>query len=251
MSDLATTVRGSGPDWALIHGWGLHGGVWTETAEALAGDRRVMTLDLPGHGASRGPVPTTLGGAAAEVAGALPERATLVGWSLGGLVALRLALDFPDRVAALKLVAATPRFVTGADWPHATPPGVLHDFASDLAQDYRGTLLRFLALQARGSATAREDVRRLRERVFEHGEPDHEALARGLEWLAGSDLRPELAELAVPVHFIGGERDNLVPAAALEAAAALAPRGRVTILEGAGHAPFLSHPAAFREALDG
>ncbi|MFP4132077.1 MAG: pimeloyl-ACP methyl ester esterase BioH [Thiohalospira sp.] len=251
MSGLATTARGSGPDWALIHGWGLHGGIWTETAEALAADRRVTTVDLPGHGASRGPVPTTLRGAAAEVAASLPERMTLVGWSLGGLVALRLALDLPERVAALKLVAATPRFVTGADWPHATPPATLHDFASDLAEDYRGTLLRFLALQARGSATAREDVRRLRERVFEHGEPDHEALARGLEWLAGSDLRPELADLAVPVHFIGGERDNLVPAAALEEAAGIAPRGRVTILPGAGHAPFLSHPEAFREALDG
>jgi pimeloyl-[acyl-carrier protein] methyl ester esterase len=111
-------------------------------------------------------------------------------------------------------------------------------------------LNRFLALQARGSDTARADTRWLRDQVLEGDEPDPEGLSLGLEWLADSDLRDELGGIAVPVHLIGGERDTLVPPAALEATASLLGRARVSVIPGAGHAPFISHRAAFLEALE-
>lgn len=247
---LHRSIHGAGPDWVLLHGWGLHGGVWAPLAEVLAG-RRVHCLDLPGHGRSRGPVPDTLAGAAARVAEATPSGSTVMGWSLGGLLALRLALDWPDRVARLVLVAATPRFVSGPDWPHGVAPEVLTEFRSQLASDYRQTLGRFLALQARGSESAREDTRWLRGLLADHGEPQPDGLARGLAWLAGEDLRAELGRVTAPVHLIGGERDTLVPPAALEATAAALPDARTSLVPGAGHAPFISHRSAFLHALEG
>ncbi len=243
-------TAGRGPDWLLLHGWGLHSGVWSGIEDNLTASRRVTFVDLPGHGRSRVEVPENLATVAADAAEWLQPDSVVMGWSLGGLLALRMALDWPESIAGLVLVATTPRFLQGPDWPHAVAPEVLEAFRTELVGDHRQTLNRFLALQARGSDTAREDTRWLREQVLEEDEPDPEGLTRGLEWLAGSDLRDELGGIAVPVHLIGGERDTLVPPTALEATAALLERARVSVIPGAGHAPFISHRAAFLETLE-
>lgn len=244
-------TEGSGADWLLLHGWGLHSGVWSGIEAALTASRRVTFVDLPGHGRSRAAVPERLADAAADVAEWLRPDSVVMGWSLGGLLALRMALDWPERIAGLVLVATNPRFVQAPDWPHAVAPEVLETFRSELAEDHRQTLNRFLALQARGSESAREDTRWLREQLLDEGEPEPEGLARGLSWLADTDLRAELGRITIPVHLIGGERDTLVPPAALEATAECLPRATVTRIPGAGHAPFISHPSAFLEALEG
>ncbi len=253
---LHVTVSGRGPNLVLLHGWGMHSGVWDETAAALQQEYRVWRVDLPGHGRSPMPVEgDSLAGVATAVCAALPEAAqpaAWVGWSLGGLVALQAALSEPERVQRLVLVAATPRFVTAADWPTAVAPAVLDAFAGDLQKDYRATLLRFLALQARGSERAREEVRNLRQRLFEHGEPDPRALRAGLALLAQTDLRAALAGLSCPLGLLAGERDTLMPAAAVEPirqCCAQPDTVSTAIIAGAGHAPFLSHPETFVESL--
>jgi len=238
-------------DIVLVHGWGLHGGVFDEVAHDLAEDGwRVWRVDLPGHGrsapASEGySLATLVQSVEAAMAPHLAGPAWWLGWSLGGLVALALALDSPEAVAGLVTVATTPRFVTGADWPWAVAPEVLAGFERDLAGDYRATLLRFLALQARGGEHAREDVRRLRERVFARGEPDPQALRGGLAILADTDLRARLQDITAPVLAVGGERDTLVPPAAVTAFAGALPRGEASVIAGAGHAPFISDRPQF------
>lgn len=265
---LHVEVQGRGPNLVLLHGWGLHSGVWDETVASLAQDYRVWRVDLPGHGRSRAHTADgadkpdwTLEGLATAVCTALPAealRAHWVGWSLGGQVALQVALSRPERVSTVVLVAATPRFVSAPDWPVGVAPEVLAGFSRALAEDYRATLLRFLALQARGSERARDDVRRLRAGLFAHGEPAPQALRGGLAILAGTDLRARMASLQCPVGLMVGERDTLVPAAALDCIkqCCRAPRStgptqravsdiKTAVIAGAGHAPFLSHPQLF------
>ncbi len=238
----------AGPDWVLLHGWGLHGGLLRPLGERIAAHARVHLVDLPGCGAS--PLPEGDYSVATLVdilTDALPAGATWLGWSLGGHLALAAALR--GAVARLVMVAASPCFTQRPDWPCATDPEVLATFAASLEQDWQGTLARFLALQALGSERARDEVRTLRGQLFAHGEPQLAALRGGLAILAHSDLRPRLAACPCPVTLIGGRNDSLVPVAALEATAQQLPQAELELLKGAGHAPFLSHPEAFLDAL--
>ncbi len=243
---IYTRSLGVGPELVLVHGWGLNADVWDELANELAKRHRVTVVDLPGYGRSPlGDGPYTLAALAAALAQAVPRPAIWIGWSLGGLVCQQLARDYPARVERLVPVCSSPRFVRGSGWPCGIDPEVLTQFGWDLAADFRGTLLRFLALEARGSDHARDELRALRERVFRHGEPALRAVQGGLALLSESDLRADLRSLHCPVQWILGERDQLVPAATGERLPALCADMRCDVIPGAAHAPFLSHRAEF------
>lgn len=250
MARLHVERIGRGPDLVLLHGWGLHGGVWQGFGEALARRYRVHVPDLPGHGASAPVTPYTLETLAQAVAQALPEGAHVCGWSLGGQVALRLARDWPERVAGLVLVATTPCFRQRPDWPHGMDEATLTDFARSLEADYEGTLKRFLALTARAGDDARAVIARLRASLFARGRPAPEVLRAGLAILWQADLRPEVARIIQPALVIHGSHDTVTPPAAGRWLAQNLPRGRWLEIAGAAHAPFLSHRAQVTQALE-
>lgn len=240
---------GHGPDLVLIHGWAMHGGIFAPLTERLAQRCRLHRVDLPGHGASRDYAAGALEPEACvqAIAAATPP-AVWLGWSLGGLVALRGALDRPDAVRGLVAIAASPRFVVGPDWPHGVEPDVLRAFADGLGRDYHATIERFLALETLGSPDAQRELRALRQQVFARGEPDAAVLCDGLDILGRTDLRAALPALATPSLWIAGRRDRLIPAAAMRWSAEQAPAGRYLELP-AGHAPFLSDPQVVADAV--
>jgi pimeloyl-[acyl-carrier protein] methyl ester esterase len=123
---------------------------------------------------------------------------------------------------------------------------VLEQFAQNLEQDYAGTIDRFLTLQTAGDDRA--VLRRLRE-IFRHGEPVTAALRAGLRLLKEEDRRGVLAGIDTPALVIQGERDRLVPMGAARFLVEHLPQARLAPVAGAGHAPFLSHPAVFLEKL--
>lgn len=227
------------PALVLIHGWAMHGGLFAPLVDRLGADHTLHLVDLPGHGHSRedahalDPAPV-----AAELV-ARVGPAVWLGWSLGGLFALRAALDHPGAVRGLVMVASSPCFVRAADWPHGVGSELFGQFGAALQRDFRGTLEGFLALEALGAAHAREELRELRQQAFARGEPSPAALQQGLALLDRLDLRAELPQLGMPSLWLCGRRDRLVPAAAMPAAAALAPHARSVVIDNAGHAPFL------------
>lgn len=249
-SKLYTETGGRGPDLFLIHGWALHGGVWDSLTAELARGWRVTRVDMPGHGRSRDlPMPATLRELAVEVMSAAPEQAVWLGWSLGGMLALRAALDYPARVRALALVSTSPRFVTAEDWPQAISPQTLDEFMRDLTRDYRGTVQRFLALQGLGDPHARDTLREMRAALFDRGEPNARSLAAGLAILRNSDLRDAVRGLALPTLVITGGHDRLAPPAAGAWLARQIPGARFERFPKAAHAPFLSQREEFVAVL--
>lgn len=249
--DLHLETAGNGDPLVMIHGWGLHGGIWSDLHAQLGRSWRLICPDLPGHGASGAPPGALdLETLTEAVAFNSPRRATFVGWSLGGMIALDLAQRFPQRVTNLVLVATTPRFVADAEWQAAVDPAVLDDFGAGLRDDYRKTVRDFLALQVRGDSHPVELLRTLRRRVFARGLPDREALAQCLDVLRTADLRPGLSSVETRTLIVAGEHDRLCPAAASRHLAASIPGSDLRVIARASHAPFLSHRAEFVDALE-
>ncbi|HKT32912.1 MAG TPA: pimeloyl-ACP methyl ester esterase BioH [Gammaproteobacteria bacterium] len=249
-SHLYIETTGRGPDLFLIHGWALHSNVWNGLLPELARSWRITRVDLPGHGRSRTmPMPVTLPELAHLVVQAAPPGAVWLGWSLGGLVALQVALDFPQCLRALILTGSTPRFTMAPDWDCGMSPQQLAEFSIQLARDYRGTVQRFLALQVHGDEHARVSLRQLSACLSAGAEPDARSLAAGLEILRSSDLRAELGRIHVPALVMSGGRDRLVPPAAGAWLADAIPGARLHAFPKAAHAPFLSHPREFVVAV--
>ena len=242
MSDsLYIEVRGDGPALVMLHGWAMHGGIFAGLADRLATQHTLYLVDLPGHGHSPAREGALDIDALLDQLGERLPPAAWLGWSLGGLIAMRAALRPASRVNALIALCASPRFVRASDWPHAVEREVFAQFEAGLRADHAGTIDRFLALEAHGSDHMREELRTLRANVFARGEPAPHALSDGLHLLESEDLRDRLPALAVPSLWIAGRRDRLVPWQGMQAAAALSPAGRYLRIDGGGHAPFLSH----------
>ena len=230
-----------------LHGWGLHGGIWAETAAQLPG----LMPDLPGYGDVATVSPYNAEALADALAATLPDDAAVCGWSLGGMVALALAARHPEKVSRLVLVATNPVFVSRPDWPHGMAPAVLAGFAQALREDYKATLLRFLSLQARGGDQARVVIERLRGSLFQRGEPPAETLTAGLDLLREVDLRRAVASVRCPVLVVHGAYDMLCPPGAGHWLAENLSDARLAVHERAAHAPFLSHPDWFLAEVKG
>lgn len=247
--NLHVESLGSGSPLLLIHGWGMHGGVWMDVAERLAQGFLVHSVDLPGNGASAALPETNLDTLVQALSRQFNEPITVCGWSLGGQVALRWAAREPELVRRLIMVASTPCFAEREDWLFGMAKEVLEKFAADLEQNHAATLRRFIALQLRGGEKERELLALLRERLFSRGEPDMGALRAGLNILRDADLRSGLQDIKQPTLVIAGGRDKLTPPEASNYLAQAMPAARVVEVEGAAHAPFLSHPEIFVEQV--
>ena len=246
-------VESSGNDAAspvvLLHGWGMNLRVFDGLCAVLAQHHRVTAVDLPGHGAS----PWTAGSSQqrqlASLAAAVPRAAVLVGWSLGGQLALQLAAEPALAVQRLVLIASSPRFVRTDDWPHGLTGATLRQFGAQLAHDAGQTIDDFIELQLRGSAEAAAVRATLKDSLLRHGAAAPAALAAGLEQLQHNDLRALARRIEPPALVIAGQYDRVTAPAAGQALSQLLPQGQLLTIRRAGHAPFLSHPEEVGAAL--
>jgi len=249
---------GRGHPVVLVHGWAMSSRAFAAQREALSRSHRLVVLDLRGHGRSAVAAPGAGFGVedhARDLTRLLAHLdlagTALVGWSMGGQVALEALPGIAGRLAALVLLSATPRFTASDDWPHGHAEAAVGALAARVERQPERALRRFFEgmftpgeLDAAGQAA-------LRAQVLEGGPcPSPEALRGGLRSLRLSDHRHRLAAVGVPSLVVHGERD---PVCSPGAAAFTAQRlgARLELLPGAGHAPQLSCPARVNELLAG
>jgi 3-oxoadipate enol-lactonase len=245
---LHGAAEGNGPLVVLLHPVGLDHRFWGPLPSALSGQRRVLALDLAGHGRSPAAArPRPIEDYADDVAAAIRQTgggpAAVVGLSFGGMVAQVLALRHPDLVSAL------------------VPCGCGGTFAAEVRPMLRE---RGLAAERGGMA---EVVAPTLERWFNEGFRDDPAVEQvrrhlleqdvagwsaGWHAIAGLDATPHLAGLAVPTLVIAGERDVATPAAVSEATVARPiPGARFLVLPGAPHMMQVECAAAYAAAVAG
>jgi pimeloyl-[acyl-carrier protein] methyl ester esterase len=245
---IHTEVYGNGHPVVLIHGWAMHTGIWRNFAKQLAKHYQVICVDLPGHGNSEKLSAFTLENISQQISKILPSRCSLIGWSLGGTVALDLAHRFPEKIKHLVMIGSNPRFVKTTTWA-GMQIETLHKFAANLNTDCHGTLERFLSLQVYGLEDGKILLKELKTALHACEPPQPETLKGGLTILEQQDLRLHLVRLQCPVQVILGTHDTLVPIAVAEQLQGLNPRLTLSIIERAAHVPFLSHPTQLIKML--
>lgn len=246
---LSYREKGAGRPLVLLHGWAMSSAVFAEALQALAGDFRVLAPDLRGHGASD----PGDGYALEDFAGDLGQwleglgiaGLDLLGWSLGGQVALRLAPRLGKSLGRLLLVASTPCFTAREGWSAGLPAVQVKAMARGLKRRYLDTLNDFFALQFQAgevSAGHMEDIRAFAAPGEGAVLPSADTALAALETLQTVDLREELSGVETPALVLHGEGDEIIPPEAGRYLAAHLPQGRFVGLAGTGHAPFLSRP---------
>ncbi|PMO79222.1 pimeloyl-ACP methyl ester esterase BioH [Vibrio breoganii] len=241
-------IYGEGENLILIHGWGMNGAVWHQVVEELSQSFRVHVVDLPGYGHSHQVHSQSIADIADSVLQDAPEKAIWLGWSLGGLIATHVAMHQSERVIKLVTLASSPRFsAEGRTW-RGIAPSVLNDFTLQLTEDFQGTIERFMALQAMGSPSARQDVKQLKSAVLSRPMPNPNALHLGLELLATIDYREYLNTLTMPIYRLYGRLDGLVP---VKVASVLDKKLETSshIFKASSHAPFMSEKQAFCDLI--
>ena len=243
----------------FIHGWGMNSGVWTDSADYLVRlkpEKLIRAVDLPGYGhsvdysiAEPGDEYSSYSLAKSFKSLLIGKQSTLIAWSMGGLAALELLADKNLDISQLILVSSTPRFVQANDWQDAVQAKIFEEFGKSLSIDHTAALKRFLAIQAMGSRTAREDIKILQQQLLLRGEPDPVALQAGLKILLNEDKRHLLEAITdIPITLISGIKDTLIPH---QGQKLLAKQDNISLfsIASAGHAPFISHPEEFKQIL--
>lgn len=252
--NLQISRVGQGAPVVLIHGWGVNAGIWQPLAEILKPHFEVITIDLPGFGLNVSNVPHdySLENIAKIVLSTIDEKVgkptIYIGWSLGGLVATKVALNAPEKVAGLINVGSTPCFIQKDDWP-GIKPEILNNFHKLLSVDTRKTIDNFLKIQAMGSPQLRTDIKTVRDLVMQHEMPSVETLNASLKLLESVDLRNSLKNISVPSLSLYGRLDTLVPKSAITQISKIFPKSQTHTFAHSSHAPFISELETFSEII--
>lgn len=238
---------GRGRPLVLLHGWAMSAAVYHEVGALLADEYRLLIPDLPGHGSSSPAAVNDLGGIAADLqtwlTAAVEAPVGVVGWSLGGMLALELAHRQVSLLERLVLVGTTPRFTLGDGWDCGLPVTQVRALARNLERRFEAALADFFALAFAGEKITPERLRAIRTFAVKRSPlPDRAAAHALLRVLAAHDQRDMLAAIVLPALVLHGTLDRIAPLAAGQQLAAGLPQGRFAELAGAGHAPLLSRP---------
>lgn len=230
----------AGPEVVLVHGFTQTGASWSVVAADLAADHRVVVVDAPGHGRA-GEIRASLS-EGADLLGATGGRAIYVGYSMGGRLALRLALDRPDLVAGLVLLGAT----AGIDDPieRADRRNADGALATRVEADGTGAFLqRWLAqpLFDGLGLTAEDRAARMAN--------DPAGLASSLRLAGTGSMDPpwwdDLDRLDMATLVLAGSRDHKFSDLGRRLATAIGPTARFEEIPLTRHAAHLEAPAAF------
>jgi 2-succinyl-6-hydroxy-2,4-cyclohexadiene-1-carboxylate synthase len=254
MAEIDVTVEGGeGRRLVLLHGFTQGPGSWDPVLGDVGPSYQIVRVTLPGHGpagsasaAARLPfeaAAAAVADAVAEVAG--PEPATWIGYSLGGRLALRVALDRPDLVDSLVLLGAT----AGIEDPPARAARVEIDerLAAGLERKGVEQFIDGWLAQALFSRLSRADAA-----VEERRQGTVEGLASALRLLGTGAQEPvwdRLGELTMPVLLLAGEHDTKFSALAFRLATGIGDNSALTFVPGAGHAAHLERPRSVATIL--
>ncbi|CAL1328953.1 pimeloyl-ACP methyl ester esterase BioH [Candidatus Providencia siddallii] len=250
MTNLYWRIIGKGKqNIILLHGWGLNSQVWNTIIPKISSRFRIYLIDLPGYGVNYNFSPMNVSSIANIIWENAPKDSIWLGWSFGGLVASRIAIDHYKHIKGLITVASSPYFISDKNgWPGISKE-VISNFENQLIMNYKHTIEHFLMLQTFGTLNSQKDIYILKNAIIEQPIPTVENLSAGIKSLRTEDLRKELKNISVPFLRIYGYLDSLVPRKVSILLDNMYPKSSSIIMRDSAHAPFISHPDEFSKYI--
>ncbi len=228
---------GTGIPVVFFHGWGFDQHIWSSLIPQLQDKYQLILVDLPGFGLTEMMDWLTFKEYLLEF---LPDEFAVVGWSMGGLYATRLAIEEPNKVLYLLNITSSPRFIAETSWPGVAKEVFAH-FYKNLSLDIDKTLKEFIALQ----------VNKRTVQFSLGATPSREGLDYGLSILDEWDLREGIKGLIQPTCYMFGRLDPITPVKTMQAMQEHYPNFKYILFNKAAHMPFLSHTELFiKEVLE-
>jgi len=228
----------------FIHGWGQSKQIWHQQQVQFP---NAIFLNLPGHGDEPDSADWLK-----TLANQLPSKpCILVGWSLGGMLSMQLALAYPEHIKALVLISTTPCFPQKIDWEHGCADEILQGFKQGIEQQAAKTMSRFFALMFHGEGLKRKQYNDIARIAVDKEKPTSaQGIQEGLRLLADLDLRDGISDITQPTWIAHGEQDAIIPVQASDFLAKHIPHSTLHRFETCGHAPFLTQAKTFHCLLE-
>lgn len=226
----------------FLHGWGFNAQIWSNTIPYYSKNFKLHVIDLPGYGKNKNFSCYLLSDIIEVISNHAPKKSILIGWSLGGLIASKIAIQYPKKIYGLIIISSSPCFCEKENWP-GVKIKILNNFALQLKNNFKNTMNRFFSIQLLGAKKQTNNIRKLKENFFNQPDPSFDTLMSGLKILKNTDIRYSLKNLKIPVLKIYGNLDILIPKQAIPAIKKLYYTSHADIIiPDASHAPFISHP---------
>ncbi|MDX2345484.1 MAG: alpha/beta fold hydrolase [Legionella sp.] len=229
MLNLIKPTSTTGQALLLLHGWGFDHHIWSDFLPRLNQHYQIYQIDLPGFGETPYMPWDQF---KQQLFQQLPSQIALCGWSLGGLIATRLALEHPERCSHLINIASSPCFVALNHWP-GIESSQLDLFYQQLESNPDQILEQFIALQMPKKLQSNINI----PKTF-----NLKGLKNGLNILKNWEFRKTLHTLNMPTAYLFGRLDRIVPASTITTMQTNYPDFNYMLIQKTGHMPFLTHP---------
>jgi len=245
---------GKGNPIFFIHGWSFNSRIFNGQRDCLQDQFQVVGVDLRGHGKSEtGKERPTLQQFASDLDHILKRlelnEVSVVGWSMGGLIAIRLFSLCPERLKSLILVSATPSLIQREGFAHALPLSVVKRLRSQVTRDHLKAIKMFRDLILSPEEERSDIIDAIKKTLNDEINVSKETAADSLSSLMEEDLRNSVENISLPALIIHGEKDQICfPGAALFLKESLT-NAKLIMMQGCGHAPFLTSPLQFNKEL--
>ena len=250
-NNLHYRITGKGKPIIFVHGWAMNSLIWKYQSDKLAKDFQVIAVDLREHGKSECGMRNAEYGFnifvqdLKELINFLGiKKFTLAGWSMVSFIIARYYFKYPEDVEKLIFIGGTPKFLSENGYPHGQPMTMVKRLEQNLKRDYENHIREFCGkLFISGERIDDSKLSEIESLMFnEDFPPSSDVVLQTLNSLLKDDIRDNLNDIKVPTLIIHGSIDKICPVGAGRYMAKKIPDSKLIILEGVGHAPFLTQP---------
>ncbi|HBA26285.1 MAG TPA: hypothetical protein DCY98_02640 [Nitrospinae bacterium] len=250
-NNLHYRITGKGKPIIFVHGWAMNSHVWKYQMDEVSKYFQVIAVDLRGHGKSE----CGMRNAEYEFNIFIQDlkelinflgikKFTLAGWSMASFIIARYYFKYPEDIDKLIFISGTPKFLSENDYPHGHPMTMVNRLEQNLKRDYENHIREFCGkLFISGEIIDDSKLSEIESLMFnEDFPPSSDVVLQTLNSLLKNDIRDNLNDIKVPTLIIHGSIDKICPLGAGKYMAKEIPDSKLIILEGVGHAPFLTQP---------